>query len=777
MPRAVSTPQFMKCLRELSKRGKQGKDAKIKALAAKGQADEFGEITVIRRTRKGESRLPNIEKYELGVSDAFRLVVQIVDPIDQVRAFLFVGTHDDTEHWLDTHRNYKWVRRSDDTLDFVRCSDPGEPLVVSQTVDDESPESLLDLPLLRDLEDEVWNSVELPSVAIEYLKEISAERWETDPNGIISHLENISDVEVAFFAADVLEHAHKREWPEIRSRFALRSGESSVVVDAEAAEAMEAPVNSERFVTWNDVESLSEDASWSDWMLFLHKEQKEFSDKDYNGPARLRGVSGSGKTCVMVHRARRLAKLYQQPVMLVTLTESMRQLLDVLKRDLCGAEAAYIQTSTMNGLAKTAITELSPGGERDLIPAQRYQIDKAKAEALSAIKNHDDFGDTILSSIPDGQFESFVLDEISFVRMRFLPSDFVEYLDVKRHGRGIALPAKARKVVLEGVQKFHDTLERSRAKDPDAIVQVAYELLTKSSVAARNTFQYRCVLVDEVQDLSELEIKILSEIPDREGQKASSLPNGLFLVGDGAQTIYKKGFALRNCGVNIANRSFVLQKNYRNTREILQAAYGIIADFKFSDVDEDNIQKPTSPDLSSRHGEKPFLVKCGSEREETQFVVTKIKEIIEDQRLRDEANELEFSTELPIGVIGFNRGDRDRIFAGLKKEGIPATELRDDVSWENNAVKISTLESAKGHEFQAVFIVGVEQGAIPNYRLSESEWDREASRLYVAMTRARDQLFLSYQAHDRSRPSVFLAKMQQDCTDCEFKRGRLSIVD
>ena len=92
------------------------------------------------------------------------------------------------------------------------------------------------------------------------------------------------------------------------------------------------------------------------------------------------------------------------------------------------------------------------------------------------------------------------------------------------------------------------------------------------------------------------------------------LPNGLFLVGNGAQTIYKRGFSLKQCGIALANRSFVLKKNYRNTREILLAAYGLIEKYEFNDVDEENIQKPTAPDFSSRHGEKPLVVKCLSLR-------------------------------------------------------------------------------------------------------------------------------------------------------------------
>ena len=95
----------------------------------------------------------------------------------------------------------------------------------------------------------------------------------------------------------------------------------------------------ENFVTWTeDFEQFPESFSWAEWLLFLHPEQKKLSCQDFSGTARLRGVSGSGKTCVVVHRARYLANKYSQPVMLVTLTESMRNLLEELVRELCGSK-------------------------------------------------------------------------------------------------------------------------------------------------------------------------------------------------------------------------------------------------------------------------------------------------------------------------------------------------------------------------------------------------------------------------------------------------------
>jgi superfamily I DNA/RNA helicase len=772
MYRVVSTKTYAKCIRDLTKKGKKGKDAMIKARAAQAEAAEQGAIRVVRPTEHGESRLPNVEKYDLG--DGYRLVVQLVDASAQRRAFLFVGDHEDADRWLDNHKNYRWVRReSDNTLEFVQVSDPREPATVLPDIDVESPDSLLEIALLRDVTNDEWTSTAYPPAAIDYLKGITASDWQQDASGVALHIESLSDTEQAVFAIDILEHAHRREWDEMHRRLELSEGSSAVVEGRDAAEAMVAPANSEQFVTWEDTADLPGDTDWADWMLFLHPEQKKFVETDYSGPTRLRGVSGSGKTCVMVHRARRLAAKYRKGVLLVTLTESMRRLLDLLVKLLCGAEAAHIKTSTMNYLATDAIQSLAPDGLRSFTMATPVQIAAIRKDAVNAVRHHGAFSETVLCKFTEGELQQFVEHEISFVRMRFLPREYEQYLRVRRHGREIPLPEKARAIILAAVKAWDDSLRKLRLKDHNAVVQTALELLTDSSVGARTTFEYRCVLVDEVQDLSQLEMRILSKIPDESGKPVVDLADGMFLVGDGAQTIYRKGFSFKDCGVPLANRSYVLQKNYRNTCEILQAAYGLIASYEFADVDEENVQTPTQPHWSSRHGERPLIVKCGSADEESDFVVSTVKQIIEDQRSRDEANELELPTEIPICVIGFNRPGRDRMTSALNNAGIPAAELREDVTWDNKAVKISTLESAKGHEFHAVFIVGLLQGAMPHYRVPSTEWKREAARMYVGMTRARDRLFLSYDIGGRSGPSVFLSSIQKDCEECDFRNGRI----
>ena len=402
------------------------------------------------------------------------------------------------------------------------------------------------------------------------------------------------------------------------------------------------------------------------------------------------------------------------------------------------------------------------------------QMELAVDEATRAIRMHPAFGETVLSKLPENEFRDFVEDEISFIRMRFLQGEYERYQTAARHGRVLPLTEKARAVMLTGVQAWDGILERYRVKDYEGVVQRALSLLSESTINARRSFQYRAVLVDEVQDLSQLEMRILARIPDKTGKLVAELPDGFFLVGDGTQTIYKRGFSLKQCGIGVANRSFVLKKNYRNTREILEAAYGLIERYEYADVDEENIQRPTAPDLSSRHGAKPLVVKCLNHNDECTFVVRCIEELLEEQRLLDETAETEVPTEIPICVIGFTKADRERISDALRRARIPAAELKADVAWESHAVKISTLESAKGHEFHAVFIVGLCQGNMPSFRAQEEDWKREAARLYVAMTRARDRLYLTYDIGGRYGPSVFLSAIQHNCLECQCKHGQLT---
>ncbi|MBS0486095.1 MAG: ATP-binding domain-containing protein, partial [Proteobacteria bacterium] len=86
-----------------------------------------------------------------------------------------------------------------------------------------------------------------------------------------------------------------------------------------------------------------------------------------------------------------------------------------------------------------------------------------------------------------------------------------------------------------------------------------------------------------------------------------------------------------------------------------------------------------------------------------------------------------------------------------------------------NAVRLMTLHSAKGLEFQFVYLIGVEQGTLPHAAsIDEGRLDEERRLFYVGITRAKERLCLAYAARSRrygeivaNEPSRFLAELPQ----------------
>lgn len=791
MYKVVQTKTLNKCFRDLIKCGKKGKDVITKTRAAQSEAATEGEIRSLKRTNHGETRLANIEKYDLG--DGYRLVIQLVDGLNKTRAFLFAGNHDDTEDWLDSHKDYCWVKSDkDNTLDFVQVTEkkPENTKIVSMDLD--SSEVLRELPLLRHISDDEWGALGFTSALKEYCLSITSDDWECDPNGILDYIESSSETETAILVDDLFSHSHKLELQEMHKRISLYSGTAVITDGRDFESAVSNPSNSEIFVTWDEVAELPEDSSWADWLLFLHPEQRELSIKDFKGSARLRGVSGSGKTCVMLHRARYLAKKYRKPILLVTLTESMRKLLDSLIVELCGVEASLIETSTIQGLAHRIIKELHPKGESAYRKNNNSDvINEINKKAVEFVKTHQSYASTGLSKLPYLEQKRFIEEEIYFIRSRLLNSDFEKYLDsrsFKRYGRKVALRNEARTVFYDAAKLKVEKLKEIFEVDYEGAVAAACSLLLNNS----NSFDsfgwaqvdakilsekikefspYRCVLVDEVQDLSQLEVTMVAALNTGEGI-ISNQENGLFLVGDGAQTIYNKGFVLKQCGVNVSNRSYVLKKNYRNSKEIMEASYSLIEKYEFADVDEDNIVKPTKPDLPVTIGEKPFVVKCRTEKDEVRFVCETI------QKLLDLSGENAVHGSCPkICVIGLNKRIRESISRELKSRSIDSCELKQTMSVEGtNSIKISTIESAKGHEFQHVFILGVVEGVMPTKSAENDNISREAARLYVAMTRARETLYITYNISEGAVPSRFLIDIQNHVNEYDCKELQLEMM-
>src|SRR5690606_30073838 len=88
----------------------------------------------------------------------------------------------------------------------------------------------------------------------------------------------------------------------------------------------EHPDAQRRFRTVENVEELERalDFPWERWAVFLHPAQRELVERTYNGPARVAGTAGTGKTVVAIHRAVWLARTNSDArVLLTTFSEPL----------------------------------------------------------------------------------------------------------------------------------------------------------------------------------------------------------------------------------------------------------------------------------------------------------------------------------------------------------------------------------------------------------------------------------------------------------------------
>ena len=138
-----------------------------------------------------------------------------------------------------------------------------------------------------------------------------------------------------------------------------------------------------------------------------------------------------------------------------------------------------------------------------------------------------------------------------------------------------------------------------------------------------------------------------------------------------------------------------------------------------------------------------------------------------------------------VSVLSEAGCGRSALSAFLEKLTLDSTTLGDHDPRDDEGVTLMTMHNTKGLEFRRVFVVGVEDEIIPG-RLSDSMKDVEEERriMYVAMTRAKESLYLSFVGsrmmwgrNEYHIPSRFLSEIPERMLsgDVAYTKGRPSI--
>jgi DNA helicase II / ATP-dependent DNA helicase PcrA len=166
-------------------------------------------------------------------------------------------------------------------------------------------------------------------------------------------------------------------------------------------------------------------------------------------------------------------------------------------------------------------------------------------------------------------------------------------------------------------------------------------------------------------------------------------------------------------------------------------------------------------------------------------VLALVKTILEDLKLIEtyqnshdpkEVSRAENLAEFVSAVSEFTeKYFRDNEKPPLLEDYLPFVALQtdlDQLSDGKNTVRLMTMHNAKGLEFEQVFIVGLEQELLPHRMSMETpdEIEEERRLFYVAVTRAKQHLYMSYAKFRRlydtyyyTKPSMFIHELNSDC--------------
>lgn len=470
-----------------------------------------------------------------------------------------------------------------------------------------------------------------------------------------------------------------------------------------------------RFRIMKDIEELrlALEYPWDKWTVFLHPEQKQIVEKAYNGPVRVAGSAGTGKTIVALHRAVFLARTNPgSRILLTTFSDTLASALSAKLKRLISHEPSMgerLEVRSINAIGRR-LYELNIGKPR---MASDEDIQPLLTEAAENVKGH--------------QFSRrFLINEWTDVVDAWQLKTWEAYRDVKRLGRKARLPEKQRVILWEIFRAVCENLRRREL--------ITYAELFTALAAWAETgkhLPYDFLITDEAQDLSIAQLRFLAAM-------GAGRPDSLFFAGDIGQRIFQQPFSWKALGIDIRGRSRTLQINYRTSHQIRMQA-DLLLGPELSDVDGNKEKRNTT--ISVFNGPRPVVMIADTPGDEIKTVSKWLSDRI-DQGIKPHE----------IGVFVRSAAELDRGTRAVKDANLKFAVLDSNIETRTGHVSVSTMHLAKGLEFRAVAVMACDDEVIPLQQRIETAADEsdleevyntERHLLYVACTRARDHLLVT----------------------------------
>lgn len=516
---------------------------------------------------------------------------------------------------------------------------------------------------------------------------------------------------------------------EVMEEYALPDG--PVVDTTDLSAALSRAQSQRRFHVVDDELELQQmlEAPLEQWRVFLHPTQRRLVERRWNGPVRVLGGAGTGKTVVAMHRAKWLVNnvlAREERLLFTTFTRNLAMDIEANLRKICSPEQMkQIEVTNIDAwVSRFLKRENQPA---NIVYPGQDSFEKCWSRGI-------ELADVSLS-LPD----SFYREEWNRIILPQRVTSQREYFKASRIGRGVPLSRKQRAGIWPVFEEVRLQMHQAGLMASEDAVFTALDMLNDGAVVR----PYRAAIVDEAQDFGSESLKLVRALV-REGQ------DDLMIVGDGHQRIYGRKASLGSCGINIIGRGRKLRINYRTTDQIRRFSTAVLEGVNVDDLD--NGKDALSGYRSLIDGRPPVLKGFGSAGEEAGWVVAEIERLLQDGLYSQD-----------ICVVGRTAGQVKPVERVLEQKGIATHRLSRKAADNTQipGVRIANMHRIKGLEFKVVFLVGIQDGVVPlSYAVTGTEDVvekrsvelNERALLHVAGTRAAHSLYVSW----HGEPSPFL---------------------
>jgi superfamily I DNA/RNA helicase len=598
---------------------------------------------------------------------------------------MYVDHHDDAYRWAEGRKVA--VNPTTGALQLFAIEPVIEPVINQVREENAAQEAESARPLFANLSDGELTSLGVPQELLNVARSIrsEAELDATERHLPVEAYEGLFLVMAGDTVSQVLASRETRvDRPVDTTNFLV---------------AIETPEAQSRFVVVADEETMAAmlNSPLAQWRVFLHPTQRKLAQSDRNGPVRVLGGAGTGKTVLAMHRAKWLAEqrsATDKKVLFTTFTRNLAADIEENLKTLCSPGV----------MQKIEVKNLD-AWVHSFLRRHQYEhtiiYDRKKGEAAAAWRQALAMQDSSIA-LP----ENFYEEELERVVLAQGVSTKADYRQAKRTGRGVVLTRSKRDAIWPVFEEYRAQLASRRLKE------VADAYRDAAALMRAGPKPYLSIVIDETQDFGPQALRLLrAMVPEG--------ANDLFFVGDGHQRIYPRHRASMSAsGIDIRGRSRKLYLNYRTTEEIRKFAVATLQGCEVDDLDEGADEVKRYKSLS--HGPLPETLKVPHREDALQRLPSVIRRALDDGRY--------------TCVIVPRNADAADVEATLKKSDLATTvlgpEQRDQA--ESKAVRIATMHRAKGLEFDEVVLL------LPTDLSSLGPLAANIQQLqYVALTRAK----------------------------------------